>query len=164
PFLSSSASISASGVPTLADSTSSSGSYSVTPERPDRSSVRSVWLGRPMARLLPEPAISNALPPPSAQRTASSTSLASRGLSRSVMAGRSRSKNGALSPAYIPAIPIHLATPRQHYRDHRHEPGDDSEVKMMSPETRYASPLKPRNVRERQLAAGDVHAAEFGAA
>ena len=55
-------------MPARADSTSSSGSYSVTPESPERSSVRSVWLGRPMARLLPCPASSNALSLPSAQR------------------------------------------------------------------------------------------------
>jgi hypothetical protein len=30
----------------------------------------------------------------------------------SVMAGRSRSKNGALSHAYVPAIHVHAAAPR----------------------------------------------------
>ena len=78
-----SASISAIGVPARADSTSSSGSYRVTPVRPDRSSVRSDWDGRPMPRLLPRPATSSVLLSASAQTTASSTSFASRGFSRS---------------------------------------------------------------------------------
>src|SRR5262249_53876890 len=86
-FFSSSVSISASGVPARAESTSSAGSYSVTPLSAERSSVRSVWLGRPTARLVPCPASSSAFSLPSAQRTASSTSFASRGFNTSVMAG-----------------------------------------------------------------------------
>ena len=54
-------------------------------ERSERSSVKSVWLGRPIARLVPRPASSSGLSLPSAQRTASSTSFASRGLSVSVI-------------------------------------------------------------------------------
>ena len=53
---------------------------------PDRSSVMSVWLGRPMPRLVPAPTTSSALSLASAQRTASSASLPSRGLSVSVIA------------------------------------------------------------------------------
>src|SRR4029077_18346374 len=78
-FFSSSVSISASGVPARAESTSSAGSYRVTPLSSERSRVRSVWLGRPTARLVPCPASSSAFSLPSAQRTASPTSFASRG-------------------------------------------------------------------------------------
>src|SRR5262245_59673784 len=78
PLAATSASISASGVPAFAESTSSSGSYSVTPLRPERSSVRSVCAGRPIARLEPWPTISAALPSASSHCTAASTSLASR--------------------------------------------------------------------------------------
>src|SRR4029077_15118616 len=84
-FSSSSASISASGVPARAESTSSAGSYSVTPLSSERSRVRSVWLGRPKARLVPCPASSSAFSLPSAQRTASPTSFASRGFSVSAI-------------------------------------------------------------------------------
>src|SRR5262245_21917549 len=78
PLAATSASISASGVPAFAESTSSSGSYSVTPLRPERSSVKLVCAGRPIARLEPWPMISAALPSASSHCTAASTSLASR--------------------------------------------------------------------------------------
>src|SRR6516225_2422484 len=88
----SSVSISASGVPAFAESTSSSGSYRVTPASANKSRVRSVCAGRPMARLEPWPTISTVLPPASADCTAASTSLASRGRSVSAIGG-SESRN-----------------------------------------------------------------------
>src|SRR4029078_11004619 len=42
-----------------------------------------------------------------------------------VMAGHSRSKNGVLSHAYVPAIPLRVP-PNSPYRDRRDKPGDDS--------------------------------------
>src|SRR5262245_34199044 len=57
----------------------------MTPARPERSSVRSLWAGRPMARLDPRPTSSSAAPRASAHCTASSTSLAVRGWSVSVI-------------------------------------------------------------------------------
>jgi hypothetical protein len=41
------------------------------------------------------------------------------------MAGHSRPKDGVLSHAYVPAIPIHLAKLCAPKRDHRDKPGDD---------------------------------------
>jgi len=56
------------------------GSYRMTPESAERSSVRSVCGGRPIARFEPWPRISSGLPALSAHCTASSTSRASRAL------------------------------------------------------------------------------------
>ena len=42
------------------------------------------------------------------------------------MAGHSRPKDGVLSLAYVPAIPIHIARLCPPKRDHRDKPGDDS--------------------------------------
>src|SRR5262245_33648437 len=59
---------------------------------PDKSSVRSVCAGRPMARLEPWPTISTVLAVARADCTAASTSLASRGCNVSAIA-RSESRN-----------------------------------------------------------------------
>jgi hypothetical protein len=42
------------------------------------------------------------------------------------MAGHGRSKNGVASLAYVPAISLIVARPRQYRRDARHEAGHDA--------------------------------------
>src|SRR4051794_3669686 len=126
PLLSTSTSISASRVPAFADSTSSSGSYNVTPDSPDRSSVRSDWLGRPSVRFEPRPTTSSVLPSASAQRTASSTSLASRAFSASVMLGSTmqRTDERSLVAAEKPGL-ILLDTPELNAETPAHLLDDD---------------------------------------
>src|SRR6266699_4440461 len=104
PLAARSASISASGVPAFAESTSSSGSYRVTPVSAERSSVRSVCAGRPIARFEPCPTISTVLPSASAHGTAASTSLASRGWTVSAIAG-SEPRN--IRKRYPPGVHVH---------------------------------------------------------
>ena len=106
---SSSASISASGVPALADSTSSSGSYSVTPESAGEIE-RHIGLARPADGAL------GALP-------------------------------GDFERLVVAERPVHGVL----------------DVLGVAGLQRVGH-LEPRNVGERQLAAGNVHAAELGAA
>ena len=54
--------------------------------------------------------------------------IMARSAPRLVMAGHSRSKNGVLSHAYVPAIPLRDATLCIPKRDHRDKPGDDSRM------------------------------------
>src|SRR5476651_2387250 len=122
------------------------------------SSVRSVCAARPIARLLPRPATSSVFPSAAAHATASTTSLSSRGFSVSVIGvplltslswpGSSRPSTScflakAWMPGTRPGMTKNAWCARSHFQHHA---------------------LESWQIRKRQLAGVDVHAAEFGAA
>src|SRR5258708_3002043 len=108
------------------------------PQSADRSRVRSVCAGRPIARFEPWPRISSVLPAPSAHCTAFSTSLGSRALRLSVI--------------WAPAPPSLVILALSHFRTESRIPPF---LKMLR--------SKPGEIGKRQLAGPHMHAAELGA-
>src|SRR5262249_41334425 len=109
PFAAMSASMSASGVAAFAGSTSSSASYRGTPEESETSRGRAGCAGRPGARVGPLATAPMALAFASAHCTASSTSLASRGLSLSVIVSGRVSESRDIRERHLSAADVHAA-------------------------------------------------------
>src|SRR5690606_14712540 len=107
PSAASAASIIVIGVPARAESTSSSGSYSVIPTRPETSSVCSTCSGRPMPRLVPPATISSGVSAAAAQATASRIWSAVSGLRTLLMTGPS--EPGDVGERQLAAPDVHAA-------------------------------------------------------